>query len=293
MRIGFNQQYDAFRANLNRTQSRYFDAQRSLTTGRRINAPGDDPLGTAVSLSMRSFRAAAEQFGKNLHQAKAQLGFAESALDEVGKTMKRSYELALAGANGATTQEGREGMIREVEQAQKRLLDLANSRGHSGQYIFAGQRSDARPFTVENGALAYHGDDLDVLVEIGPGETMAVNLRARTPFQEAYAQLEDLKTSLQGGNVSRLSDVVIPGIQGAQKRFTEERGSLGARLRLVEENQQHHARRIDELTKGLSEIEDVDMADAILQFKMAETAYHAALQTVTQASRMSLMDFMR
>jgi flagellar hook-associated protein 3 FlgL len=73
----------------------------------------------------------------------------------------------------------------------------------------------------------------------------------------------------------------------------QERGRIGARLQTVAEYQANHARRSEGLTEQISDIEDVDLSQAILELKQAETAYQAALQAVGMTQGLSLMDFLR
>lgn len=49
----------------------------------------------------------------------------------------------------------------------------------------------------------------------------------------------------------------------------------------------------ENLTKLLSNVEDVDITKAILDLKMQETAYQAALQAAGRIMTLSLMDYLR
>ena len=58
MRIPFNTAYEEGTRALNRAGETLADAQRQLSSGRRINSPSDDPLGTSTA-NFFSFRTMA------------------------------------------------------------------------------------------------------------------------------------------------------------------------------------------------------------------------------------------
>lgn len=293
MRIGFVHQYDVYRSDLARTQGQLFDTQRRVTTGKRILGLSDDPTGAASAIGLRHVRAANEQYAKNLMSAKAFLGMTESTLGEMATVLNRASELAVAGANGTLDQPAREAMVLEISEIQRRLVTLGNAEGPSQRRLFAGQMTDTIPFVVEDGALTYQGDQNDLTVETSATDTLTINTRLGTALPGIYADLNKLKENLQGGNTGVISGESIPALQEASRHVTFLRGTVGTRLQTVDQGISHLERRMDELSSQLSDVEDVDMSEAILNYKMAETAYQAALQSVSMASRLSLMDFMR
>jgi flagellar hook-associated protein 3 FlgL len=71
------------------------------------------------------------------------------------------------------------------------------------------------------------------------------------------------------------------------------RGYVGTRMQTAEQAINHHTRRLDDLTARISQLEDVDIAEAVLEYKTAETAYQAAMQSISVGSQLTLMDFLR
>lgn len=293
MRISTSYQYDSYSSQIAASQARYLAAQQQVATGKRIARPSDDPAGVATILSVRSLKATTEQYQRNVQRAKGVLGFTESALGEANTLFRRAYELTLRAANSSTDQTGREAMVAEVSEIQRRLVALGNTQGPSGEYVFAGQANDARPFSVSGSTLAYTGDGGNILVETGPVDTLAINTQGDPMFANAYTELENLKNDLMGGNISSLSGVRIEGIQNTLNAFSQERGVVGSKLRTVEDLTERYTRMSDEFTKHIADVEEVDVDRAIMQYRLAETAYTAALQVASQGFRLSLMDFIR
>lgn len=293
MRVSTVQQYESTIGNIREAQSRFLEAQQRVMTGKRINKLSDDPSGGSFVLHAKSLKAATEQYDRNLRAAQDYLGFSESTLSDLSDLMKRAYQLSVQAANSATEQFGRQAMIAEVDQLQKRLIELANTKGGSGQYIFAGQKTNAQPFSLSGSTLSYNGDSNDVMVEIAPAQTMGVTSKMGTTLTDAYEFLESFKTNLTGGNLGGISGVDIQNFQNSMNAIGSERGSVGAKLRTVDELKAHNQRRIDDFTQRISDVEDVDMAEAITQYQTAQTVYTAALQVASTTHQLSLMDFIR
>lgn len=292
MRISTPYQFATYQRDISSTQERYFDLQRQVATGKRFLVPSEDPLGAAKSVSLRNLRSSVSQYKDNVESGKKTLQFTENALSEVSDIVKKAYEFAVRGANSSTDQTGRDGMVRELETLMGRLIDLGNSQGADGEYIFAGQDNATRPFTMGPTGLTFNGDNNAVVVESGPNETIQVNIQGGTLFAQVHGALTNLAKSLTGGDIPSLSGVDIPALQSAREFVNLERGTVGARLNQIEQVVDHHDRRLDAFSEQISELEEVDITEAVVQLRQAETAYNASLQVAAQGFRLSLMDFL-
>lgn len=293
MRISFRYQYDTYQNDLSRTQAAYLEAQQQVSTGKRIGRPSDDPGGTLFSVKARALSAALDQYSKNLTTASTTLKTGEAALDEVELAIRRSREIAVQGATGTLDQNARNALADEVARLQKKVVDLGNTQVADGSYIFAGQKIDTKPFEVDNGALNYLGDAADVMIEISASDTMKASGSGKVVIGDTWAQLEHLRQNLLAGNAADISQNDISGLDNVEANVNAERGQIGARLQTVGEYTALHQRRIDDITAQISGVEEIDIADALVQLQQAETAYQAALQSVSMTSGLSLLNFLR
>lgn len=293
MRISTQYQFASYASNISEAQSRYLAVQNQISTGKRLINPSDDPTGASMVLSYNSLKGAAERYTKNIEYGRSFLKFSENALTQTQDIMRRAYQLAVQGANGATTQEGRDGMVQEINTIQQQLIEYGNSRGPNGSFIFAGQRTDQKPFTYALGVPSYQGDNQNLSVETAPGEVLQINTDGSTLFMDAWNRLESLKTNLQGGNTGAISGIDIGAIQTSMDQITLERGRIGTKLQQADRLVSDYGRRIDELRVSASDIEEVDMSKAIVELQMSQSAYEAALSVASQGFRLSLMDYIR
>lgn len=117
-------------------------------------------------------------------------------------------------------------------------------------------------------------------VDVSPQEVMG-----------AFDSLLRLAAALEAGDQSEI-ERAVDKIDADEQRAALARGEVGAA-------QQHLGRLSDavadedvQLKKSLSDVLDVDFADAISRFTQQQTAVEAALRAAAQARRMSLLDFL-
>lgn len=291
MRIATGYQYDQAMRQIHLAQQRYVESQRQAATGKRFERLHEDPTAGALLMNLTAYKGSIQQFQKNLAGAKASLGFTDSALSDSKDLVQKAYTLAVRAANATTSQEARNQMATEIGEMQRQLVGLANARGPSGEYLFAGHETGEQPFSLSGTGLTYNGDAGEIRAEIGPGETMAVIVQGDALFRQTYDALEALRTHMLGGDVAMLSGVDVEALQQRMNALTQQRGAVGAKLSHIAERDSQNQRRLDDLASNISDVQDVDMAEAVFMMKSAEVAYQAALQVGAQGFKLSLMDF--
>lgn len=294
MRISTAAQWRGYDDRIRETQSRSIAAQEKMVDGKRLHRPSDDPAALSGLLDVRGYKSSVEAFRTNIARGTNLLKSAEGALSEVSAALDRANVLAVGGANATTGQEGRKAMAVEVEGLAKRIAELANSRDADGTYLFAGQKNDRPAYAVNaTGALNFSGDTRAVTIESDLGETTPANVDASEALKTAYASLTRLKESLEGGDALALGDARIGEVQGAKTAVEALRGVVGVRQNTLSARDDVHDRRMVELTGRASDLEEVDFAAAVTEYQQAQSAYSAALQVTSSASRTSLMDYLR
>ncbi|WPL19756.1 Hook-filament junction protein [Thiorhodovibrio winogradskyi] len=83
----------------------------------------------------------------------------------------------------------------------------------------------------------------------------------------------------------------ISDIDATLNHLSEVRATVGARLQVIDnQTELNEGRKID-LRSTLSELEDLDYAEAVTRFKFQQVALEAAQQTYAQANQLSLFNF--
>ena len=153
--------------------------QQQLATGKRMLTPSDDPIASATLVDISQSIATFDQYNRNVDYAEMRLRQEESVLNSVSNALHRSRELAVQANNDTYTGEQRKYIASEVRQILNEVLTLANTADGSNNYIFAGSKSNTKPFTQQEpgegmlSTFAYHGDQLQRKLQIGSQRTVA------------------------------------------------------------------------------------------------------------------------
>ena len=293
MRVSTSYRFDYFSNMVSKSEANYVDLQKRITTGKQVESPSDNPSGATLSVKARNLRASLDQYATNITTAKSFLTFSDTNLSSVNDLLNQANTIGLQGANGTNSPATLKTLATQIQTLQDNLVSYANTQAPNGSYIFAGQSTSTKPFVANNGTLTYNGDKNNVTSEIDPGKTITVNSQGSPLFEDIYAALESLKSNLNSGQIASISVNSLKDIQSSIAKVTTERGSIGTKLQEVSDASNSQARRKIDLTSSISNVEDVDMSQAITDFQQASTAYQAALQVASQGYKLSLMNYMQ
>ena len=183
MRIStFWMQQSAVNAMLDQ-QAQVSHTQLQVSTGRRILSPSDDPAGSAQALNLSHADAANAQYSRNIDAASSRLGNEDQTLSSVSDLIARVRTLALEGSNGAMSADDRKSLAVEIRQRMSQLVQFANTRDASGEYLFAGNSTRTQPFVQNGNSVSYAGDQGTRAVAIAPGQTLATGDPGSDVFQ--------------------------------------------------------------------------------------------------------------
>lgn len=293
MRVSTQHTFDFFVSQIQQAQSRMMEAERQVLSGKKFEVASESPSEAHTVITAKSLMARVSQLDKNLRTAKEYLGNTEEAFAEMNDLLNHANTIAINGSNSTYDQAARDGMVNEIAEIQRRIVFLGNTTGTNGKYIFSGQKTTTRPFTETPPTLNFNGDDNPINVEVRPNETMRVNLQgAGTAFSGIYAALEGLKNDLQSGDIGRVGTIDLDAIQASIKQVTQVRGEVGTKLQTINGLSDQNQKRIDDLSIQISDVQGIDLSEAISNMQAAQTAYTAALQVTAKSQGLSLMDYL-
>jgi flagellar hook-associated protein 3 FlgL len=164
-------------------QSEINQLNRQIATGQTMLDATSDPAGagqaiqTAAQIQHLTYDAATATAGGQSLQAT--LG----ALQQVNNLIDQLNQTALAGANATTSADTRRALAVQAQNTLQQLVQLANTQDGNGNYIFAGSKTTAAPFTVgTNGQVSFTGDAATNAIEIAPGVSVPVTASGQGIF---------------------------------------------------------------------------------------------------------------
>ena len=265
--------------------------QDQSTTLKKISVPSDDPTGTADSLRVRVSQAATAQYGRNIDDATGWLDTVDSTLSATTNILRRVRDLTVQGANdGALSATAKEAIASELEGLKTDLIGKANAT-YLGRTIFAGN-SDAGVAVRPD--YTFTGTGSTVQRRLDAGSTVQVDADGAAVFgsgaTSVFALLDTIVTDLRTGvNIGPQ----LAGIDSAMTAVTTEQSSVGARQLQVERAKGLNVAATGTLEAKRADVEDVDIAEMVLQLKQQEITYQSALAVTSRTLQPTLMDFLR
>ena len=141
--------------------------QRQISSGKRLLTPSDDPISAARALDLREKLSRLQQFDRNTVIARNRLQDEEAALSDVNNVLQRVRELALQANNSTQSNESRLLIATELRQRLDQLVDLANAKDGTGDYLFSGNLAGTPPVARTGSSFAYSGDQGGRAIAIG------------------------------------------------------------------------------------------------------------------------------
>ncbi len=299
MRISHQEVFRTIVRNINAPYQQMLEDQIEIATGKKLNRPSDDPSGAERAIEIRSKLNAIDQYRKGISDARAWLSQAETELDRVEDLLTRAKELAIQGANDTLTDADRDSLAQEVNQLLEDLVTAVNST-YNDRYVFAGSATRQAPVVVqrdENDKITGYSfqSNLDtVRREIDAGEYVEIELPAQQTFggeDGALSVLIDLRDALEQNRPGEIREA-IDRLDQALEKSLEKRAEIGARINRLDRASQRLDEQELQLTTLLSEIEDVDVAQKVMDLQGHEMAYRAALAVGAELMGESLLDYL-
>lgn len=144
-------------------QTAMFRLQIQLSTGRRFERPGEDPVSAGRIMSLQSLLERKEQVQTNLTTNQSFLSSTDVAMSRMSGMIADVRGAAMAVIGTAASEEQRSAAAMQVNEAIMQLLDAGN-QNFRGRYLFAGSTTLTRPFEmVGQGAIEYRGNENTLL----------------------------------------------------------------------------------------------------------------------------------
>jgi flagellar hook-associated protein 3 FlgL len=279
-----------------RTLTHLADLQLQLSSGKRINAPSDDPTGLRQGLLLRASSSAIDGYTNNIDRSNGFLQSTDVAFASATEVITQVRSIAVQGGNDTLTPEARQALAASVDSALTRLLDVANTT-HDGRFVFSGTATTTKPFSLDAGrsSATYQGTSDPFTVEISPTSSVAVSHDGFEVFQkgtDAFAVLAALRDALQAGDGTAVR-AMISDLDSVHRQVTNAYGALGSREKMLEMVSNQLAGVKMNLDEQASQVEDADLTQVITEFTSAQTALEAGLHAGGKVMQMSLLDFLR
>lgn len=333
MRITNSMLCNNFLYDLNNNLSVMQKLQQQMSTGNKINVASDDPLGAAKLIELDTEIAQNKQYNTNISNTTDWLNVTDTTLGQASNVLQRINELLVSAGDAAYGPDEQKSIKSEINENISQLSQVINTNYDGKYIFGGTRATDkptavSTSATVTSGTTTTGGNtQLDynvtgsssdqtnqinqiksrLTVEIAQGVTMDYSISAGDimEFKNDSGNTLNLKdilnTITSDLDSNKVSSADGTGLTGADLSNIKDAIANIAKLRTrvgSMENRMTSAKTQNEsentsLTEVLSNTNDVDMAEATIQYSTAQTVYLASLQTSAKIIQPTLLDYLR
>ncbi|NWH07936.1 MAG: hypothetical protein HXY22_04695 [Alphaproteobacteria bacterium] len=288
------------------TQSKYAKTEEQISTGKVGDQFKDMAPDTGVLMSAKRTQAqtiAYEDTAKSLSQQLSLQDLHLNAIADSTKQLRQTLTEAVANDAGITVMEQLEGVFTQA-------VAMLNSKV-DGRYIYGGTRTDTAPVNVStiddlqaaaSIASVFENNSTKASVKIDAGETIEYGFLASDIATDLFQSIKDIADYNDGPNgpfSTPLTDVQrqfleseIGDVINAYEGINLQVAQNGLKQNSVDAALERHETAKSVLAEFISNIEDVDLAEAVTQLNSLEVASQASAQVLSDVNQLSLLNFL-
>lgn len=265
--------------------------QAQMSSGKKIQRPSDDPAATGQAMHLRATSRQVAQYSRNATDGDSWLSTVDGALVGSVATLRKVRDLVVSSGDGGYGQSSLEALAVEVEELKGDLLARANTQ-YQGRTVFAGTSDAGVAFDPDT--YQWLGTGAPVERRIGAATSIRVDADGSAAFgegaQSVFQLLDDIVADLRGGTAATDR---LDAIDDRMDAMLTVAASNGSRQRVLQAALSDLSTQALTVKTQLSAVEDIDLAEVIMELQMQEVAYQGALGAGARVLQPSLLDFLR
>src|SRR5258705_1328105 len=305
-RIGSFANTQLMLAQVQKAENALDNSNRQVATGKLSDNYAGYGDKTAVMEAARSASARADANAATAQQALMRLDVQDAQLTQLSDL---TGQIRQALTKAAADQD-RTSLMYQLEGYFNQVVDLLNSKDANG-YVYAGDNSQTPPVTVTSlsdlAALptvadAFANGTVKTTVRIGENQTVQVGMLASDLATNLFTLMRQV-AQFDAGASGPFSGTTTP----AQQSFLEssiptaidvsggvnaQAAANGIRYKAVQSSIEQFQAASTVYQSFVSNVEDVDMTQAVAQLNQHQIALQAAFQVTSTLNRLSLLDYL-
>jgi flagellar hook-associated protein 3 FlgL len=298
-RVATNSGLARVRDDLARTYRRLSDTQNQVTSGKRLRKPSDDPSDVALALENRANQRRLDQYAANAADGQGWARVTDSTMSSMQEQLAQAKTKAVNAVNAGVGRSEMNALANDIDNVKASMIRLANST-YQGRPILGG---NVPPSVVPYDANGVYSGDSGVVTRV-VGESVKIPINVTGPeilgtrntasplSGDVFQVLDALSAAARSGNISAVG-AAASAIDPAVDRLATAQVHVGGIEAQIDDAVSRNDLLSQDVQGRLSDIEDVDLAQAIISLKSDEVAYQAALGVTAKVIQPSLLDFLR
>jgi flagellar hook-associated protein 3 FlgL len=286
---------------------------QQISSNKVIEKASDNPVDAGRIMSTKSQIDRNTEFQSTINLGNVWTNVTTTALNSASETWKRVEELGVSAADGTKSASDLEAIAEELDQLLQHLIQVANTE-NAGNYIFSGGKTKTPPFAFNRDAASgritgvfYQGDIEERKVRSSENSTVQINAlgssggdpNKRGVFVDtaqnvhAFDAIIELREKLLQNDVVGISGSggILEKVEKVGRSITSAAVRIGGAQETLELDSNRLVEESADLEGFLSEIQDTDVAEAILKLNNIQNVYEAALSAGGRLMQTTLINY--
>jgi flagellar hook-associated protein 3 FlgL len=281
---------------LDQSQANEQQLSSELSSGVSIASLSQNPVGAGENVLLLNQIQQDDSFTQSSNLVTGQLQVADSALGSVVSELTQAISLATSANNGTLSSSDVKSVGNQIAGILNEVQSLANS-SYQGQYIFAGGRTSAAPFSTSTGsspAVTSYGGGEDVnYLEMPNGQKIQLNVPGSQIFlgsgaNSVFGALNALVADYASGTVNSgqaVSDT--ESLSTALNYVSQQRVTIDNSMTQLSAASSAVASQQTQLTAAQTSLMQADIPTVSTQLSLAETQQTALEDVIAQLDSVS------
>jgi flagellar hook-associated protein 3 FlgL len=126
---------------------------------------------------------------------------------------------------------------------------------------------------------------------VGKNLSLGINTSGQAAFGSVFSTLQTLRNDLSSGDQTAIS-ADIDKVTTSITTISDQRAAVGSTTNEIADIKTRLTRSQSDYQEAVSNIEDVDLAQAYVQLQSSQNVYQAALATTAQSFKLSLTNYL-
>ncbi len=307
-RISTNMQAQYMMNELSVANAKLNQSQQQVSSGKVANDYAGYGDKTAALEAARSAATRADAYKTATQSALDQANLQDTQLNtlsDLSNQLRQAVTTAVANGDASS-------LMPSVQSIFDQAVQVLNSKDSNGNYLFGGDKNNTAPVTattfsalqaLPSASNAFANGTVAASVNVADGETVKVGVLASDAGTKLLQTIKDivdydasasgpLTGTISGAKSNFLSGEIQTATTAAQSvnDVLASNGAVYNRLKGAID----HQTTLSTLYQGFtSDIEDVDMTQAITNLNQNQTALQAALQVTAKLNQVSLLNYLK
>lgn len=303
MKISTSFLFDRATERMSTIQNKLATTQAQMAESKQILSPSDAPDQAAAIQRLKGEVQRQDSHMRTLDVAMRRYTAEETALSAASDILIRMKELGIQAANDTLAPDDRKAVGVEMKALRDQLLSLGNTRDDSGNYLFSGTRVNTPAFAEGvDGEVLYQGDQTQTRIPAGVERSVQFTRAGTDVFSRVVREngqpegfFNALDQMIEGINSSQTDQIQqgIGDLTQMHDSLTLSQAQNGSDQIVVQSQLDVLSETALRFKSTLSEIEDLDYAEAVTRMNKEMMAMEAAMGSFAKISGLSLFDYIR